>query len=501
MADPTEAARDQLRTMTAAWRPFQGNAPGLVGRACPCAPPVWHLQRLLERAPQEEPNSAVEQARRLYHARWLGHLLIPDCAEFRPIVTILIPVYNRAAMVADAVESCLAQTWRSTEILIVDDGSTDDLAGSLARFGAAVRVIRQANGGVSRARNTGIRAASGDFVHFLDSDNLLLPAAVARKVDGFARYPDAELCYSLAEIQGNSPTPSVQIDPPDGSAHCPTVSLLAGRNLYPFYVSCVMLPRYTLLATGGFEEDLRRWEDVRLWIRLGLRDTKVIGLDDKLTVRRLSSSSLSATPLPRDLHLLARGRTITDLLGNWRAWKLAAWSFPGLLQVLLQDDGRQLPPDWWHRGLSMVLTAIGALDDGARREGMSPLPLLAHFRHVIKHTMDSHPDLTPESAFLAKRLRAAIDQAARGAAPLTKSDVAYWADGSPSRHRKPRIALFFNRVGRLVKRGGARLGVIDELLRSASGIPPGQAIDAYVQLRRRAVPRRIALWLALRRSR
>jgi hypothetical protein len=490
-APPTHEARDQLTAMSALWRAPPDNPPDLFGRKPPCLPPEWHLRRLLDLVDRQEPPDAdVDRARRLYHARWLGHLLVPQQVEFRPRVTVLIPVYNRAALTAEAVKSCLAQSWRPLEILVVDDGSDDDLAGALAPFGDSVRVVRQANGGVSRARNLGIRLAKGDFVHFLDSDNRLLPPAVARKIDGFARFPDAELCYSLAEIEGERLPAVPRTVRPTGSADCPTMSMLTHTSTrYPFYISCVMLPRFTLLETGGFEEDLRRGEDTRFWTRLALRDTKVIGLDAKLTIRRLSKSSLSGTPLPPSLQLVIRSRTIADLLGAPRAWVLAGRYVPGLLKTLLQDEFRH-PSGRTHDGISPLLAAIRALGNGASREGMSPLPLLAHIRHLIPAAAGRE---------LAE-LRSAVDAAVRGAAPLAKADVAFWATAALSRTEKCRLNSFCTHAGALLEEDVALLPAVDEVLRGAPAIPRKRAIRSYARLRRWRLPPRLARWLALRQA-
>jgi hypothetical protein len=496
---PASAARDRLTAMAAAWRPAQDNPPDLFGRKCHLPAPEWHLRRLLELVdvPEQSESEAV-LARRLYHARWLGHLLLQDQAEFRPHVTILIPVYNRATMAVEAVESCLAQTWKPLEILVVDDGSIDDLAGALARFGDAVRVVRQPNGGVASARNTGIRQARGDFIHFLDSDNLLRPTAVARKVDGFACFPDAELCYSLAEIDGERTLDLPQIVPPNGTADCPTVSMLESNIRYPFYVSCVMLPRFTLLATGGFEEDLRRGEDTRFWIKLALRDTKVIGLDAKLTIRRVSASTLSAPPMPRSLHLLIRARTIADLLGTPRAWTLAARYFPGLLHILLQDNDEAACPSTQEGGIPTLLIAIAALAAGHGCEGSSPLPILAHLRHLARRALD--PDPRGDGAALIKQICAALDAAARTAAPLTRPEVSFWAQTAFSRRSSRRLNTYFSHAETLLRQDGSLLAAIDELLRGAPTLPRSRTIDDYIRLRRPAMPRRIALWLALRKA-
>jgi glycosyltransferase involved in cell wall biosynthesis len=498
---PSDRARAGLEALAAAWRPPQdAPPPDLVGRGCTQSPPAWHLANLLELfGNPKRADSEVELARCLYHARWLGHLLMPERLEFRPVVTIIIPVYNRAAMAVEAVESCLAQSWKPLEILVVDDGSTDGLSAALAPFGGVVRLVRQPNGGVSRARNAGIRHARGDFIHFLDSDNLLFPSAVARKVDAFARLPDSELCYSMAEISGEHPSPLPRIPPPDGSANCPTTSLLADAPRYPFYVSCVMLPRFTLLATGGFEEDLRRGEDSRFWIRLAIRDAKVIGLGAKLTHRRLSRASLSAARMPSALHLLIRSRTTADLLEHRRAWHLAVYSFTGLLHGLLEHDEPSRPDDP-DPELERLLAAIGALGMRQPHADGSPLPLLVVLRHLTQGALrSSRARRRTQTRPLLSRLLTAIDDAMRTAGAVTPADISYWARASATRTGGRRLSSFLIRADDMVQQNPSLAPMIDDLLRAAAGIPPRRAIRRYVWLRRARLPRRPGLWLALRK--
>ena len=117
-------------------------------------------------------------------------------------VSVIIPTYNRADMVGAAVRSALGQSHAPHEVIVVDDGSTDGTAWVLAEFGARIVVIRQANGGVSAARNAGIARASGDVVAFLDSDDTWEPWKVAAQVACFARHPELVLVGTNARQVG-----------------------------------------------------------------------------------------------------------------------------------------------------------------------------------------------------------------------------------------------------------------------------------------------------------
>jgi len=103
-----------------------------------------------------------------------------------PAVSVIIPTYNRAYCVGEAIESVLAQSLREREIIVVDDGSTDETSAVVERYGDAVRYIRQLNAGVGAARNTGIRAARGEYVAFLDSDDEWLPDKLGVQVSALA---------------------------------------------------------------------------------------------------------------------------------------------------------------------------------------------------------------------------------------------------------------------------------------------------------------------------
>lgn len=121
------------------------------------------------------------------------------------LVSTVIPVYNRGTMLREAVDSVLAQTWRPIEILIVDDGSTDDTPAVAAAIAAAhpavVRNLHQDNAGPGVARQLGLEASQGEFVQFLDSDDLLLPEKFALQVAGLRSDPGAGIAYGKSYRQ------------------------------------------------------------------------------------------------------------------------------------------------------------------------------------------------------------------------------------------------------------------------------------------------------------
>ena len=112
-----------------------------------------------------------------------------------PRVSVIIPSFNRAHCIAGSVESVLAQSFQDLEVIVVDDGSTDNTQEVLARFGNRIRVIRQDNGGVSAARNAGMRAARASWIAFQDSDDMWRPEKLQAQIECLEKY-QGQMCFT-----------------------------------------------------------------------------------------------------------------------------------------------------------------------------------------------------------------------------------------------------------------------------------------------------------------
>ena len=120
----------------------------------------------------------------------------------KPLVSILINNYNYGRFVSEAIESALAQTYEHTEIVLVDDGSTDNSLEVAAGYGHRVRLVAKENGGQASAFNAGFAASKGEIICFLDSDDLFIPRKVDRVVEIFGRYPQAGWCFHRLHMFG-----------------------------------------------------------------------------------------------------------------------------------------------------------------------------------------------------------------------------------------------------------------------------------------------------------
>jgi glycosyltransferase involved in cell wall biosynthesis len=232
----------------------------------------------------------------------------------RPLLSVVIPTWNRARLVCDAVESALAQSARRVEVIVVDDGSTDDTAKELARrFGSRIKLLRMSRRcGAGAARNTGVQQASGELLAFLDSDDLWLPGKLDAELRIFERFPEAEAVVSdsLTFLEGG---PSERtwfeinglLAATGGQERCLSECAWLWTNWQNTLAMCSITLRRSTLARVGlpmFSEDLSTCEDWDLELRL-YKKCRVFVLPQVLAhVRRIDDGARPGRPFPGRPH-------------------------------------------------------------------------------------------------------------------------------------------------------------------------------------------------------
>jgi glycosyltransferase involved in cell wall biosynthesis len=200
------------------------------------------------------------------------------------LVSCIVPVYNGARYLREALYSIFAQSYRPIEVIVADDGSTDATVGVVASYGAAVRCVTQATAGPPAARNLGLRAARGEFVAFLDADDLWHPEKLARQMARFAARPS--LGVSVTHIK-NFWIPELA-EEEELFRNDPRTGALPG------YVTMTLLARRTLFdAVGPFDESLWHTDAGDWFLRAAERGTFIEMLADVLVYHRMHHTNLS----------------------------------------------------------------------------------------------------------------------------------------------------------------------------------------------------------------
>ena len=188
-----------------------------------------------------------------------------------PRVSIVIPAYNAAATIRATIESVLAQTFSDFEIIAVDDGSTDRTREILHEFGAQVRLIEQHNNGPAAARNAGARASSGEYLAFLDADDLWRPTLLQRAIEALDEDASSTLVFFNALIADSEGVELGTSLVGKGFDHAPSLEELL-TQLWPIMPSAALVRRAAYEKCGGYRDELKgasfRFEDVDFWIRI-----------------------------------------------------------------------------------------------------------------------------------------------------------------------------------------------------------------------------------------
>ena len=300
-----------------------------------------------------------------------------------PAVSVVLPVYNRARVVLEALESVFSQTFKDFECIAVDDGSTDGTADVLVGYGGRVRCIRQDNAGPGEARNRGILEAVGRYVAFIDSDDLWRPERLARQMaaaesarhEPVLWFSDSEVLWEDGSSAPSEWEASARFHPDvarggAGRLERPNELLVTG---YIVTTSTVLVKRDALLRVGMFRAGQRESEDLDLFIRLG-REGAFGFVNESLAVRRMQKDKTNFktirayrerqrifASLADDEQLSPRGHRIAR-----RNWCEAVLLAQGILKRsgqkrLARREIRSFPRWWACPGLLLRYLALVAL--------------------------------------------------------------------------------------------------------------------------------------------
>ena len=315
-------------------------------------------------------------------------------------ISVIIPAYNSAAFIGDALASIQHQTHPVDEIIVVDDGSTDDTASAVEATGQEVIYLRQENQGPSAARNLGIRKASGNWIAFLDADDQWTPLKIEEQIATLEEYPELRLVASdMAEIdaRGNTITESVldkhrlleRFRELAGGPVPNALAALMEKNFIP--TGTVLAHRESLVETGLFNPEIRFGEDLELWAKVASRHP--IGCLPRVHMLRRqhgANATENTIPMLEDLVKVTRSvRTATN----------------DILKSQGVDPDRLVAEALWNLGyhlftLGDYADARSAFWDSLREHPSRraflyhlacrlPRPLIRHLRH-IKQNLSGH---------------------------------------------------------------------------------------------------------------
>jgi len=237
-----------------------------------------------------------------------------------PRVSVIVPCFNAADYVGQALDSALGQTHGNVEIIVVDDGSTDSTPEVLAGYADRVRILRQQNSGSAAARNRGIDAATGELIAFLDADDFWFPDKLQMQVSHLMSCGDCGVVYCgwlalSADSDGRFPqpvrsAPNVGEDLIDPDRSGWLYHLLLQDSVV--HTSTAVFRRDVIESVGRFDESLRRGQDLDYWLRAS-RVTQIHKLSAVLSVYRLHAESITRQPNPVNY----RARVIEKALATW----------------------------------------------------------------------------------------------------------------------------------------------------------------------------------------
>ncbi len=276
-----------------------------------------------------------------------------------PMVSVIIATYNRANTICAAVDSVLEQTYPNIELIVVDDGSTDDTAEILNRYGDKIQVVYQDNAGPAVARNRGVELSSGEIIAFLDSDDLWLPEKIEKQVKALERFGNSVpccLCNAFVESQTHPGTTSFDLAPlkigPGPGLFTNVTEVLVTRSV--LFNQAVAIRRWAWEQVGGFDESLTYMEDHDLAVRLSLLGPWAIIREPLVVYHRGNQDALSTrsrrerTKLLEDMISFYTRIVSTGQITNRKILRQIDNNLRrvGCRLRLMQSNGRRGPSMW-----------------------------------------------------------------------------------------------------------------------------------------------------------
>jgi glycosyltransferase involved in cell wall biosynthesis len=293
-------------------------------------------------------------------------------------VSVIIPVYNRSNVLPRALRSVARQTFPADEVLVVDDGSTEDICQVASLFDPLVTVMRKPNGGAASARNLGVEHATGSVIAFLDVDDYWEPVRLERQLTVLKRHPEVGFVTGSYYTQAPDepripprPRAGFESDRPLRPSRTTIVSLACAT-----LTSCVLV-KSEVLGLDRFQEGLQTAEDRDLWIRL-LARSHAYFLSEPLATAVLEPGSLSRRDPDRDypnmLQVIARHRSLIGSAAAWgwrrstyRGWAAAHLAKGNSRRAIRPAAARIIHAPWQPEGWWVLLRALA----GARRRSAS----------------------------------------------------------------------------------------------------------------------------------
>jgi glycosyltransferase involved in cell wall biosynthesis len=215
----------------------------------------------------------------------------------RPFVSVVIPSFNMAAYLPDAVNSVLNQTYRNYELIVVDDGSTDNTAEVVDSFSNKVNYQYQENSGVSVARNQGIQLAKGDYIAFLDADDLWSPVKLERQIEALNRFPNLGLVGCGYTVRDLSCTHMLsEIIRRNYPSREQLYEALSISQIIPGCASGVLIKKQCFDHVGLFDPTLKIGEDWDMWLRIVSKYDAFFVEKILVTIRQSYSKTSIRTP-------------------------------------------------------------------------------------------------------------------------------------------------------------------------------------------------------------